>query len=119
MSEPARKTVLVVDDDKDICDTLKELFEDEGYVVFIAHDGGSALTTLRAAEPKPSVIVLDLMMPIMDGCTVHAIMLQDPQLAAVPVVMCTADPKRAPRGVRVIQKPVKLDALLEAVRSPL
>jgi CheY-like chemotaxis protein len=109
--------VLVVDDDEDICDTLRELFEDEGYAVSTACDGGVALAKLRQAPKKPDVVILDMMMPILDGAAVHALMRQDPELAGIRVVVCTADPRRAPPGVPVIQKPVSLAALLEAARG--
>ena len=58
--------VLVVDDDLDIRETVVQLLEDEGYVVFAAEHGASALSRLRGIDP-PCVVLLDLFMPVLDG----------------------------------------------------
>ena len=59
--------ILVVDDDPDIRDSLREVLEDEGYDVSCVGNGREALDHLKAASPRPCVILLDLMMPVMDG----------------------------------------------------
>jgi CheY-like chemotaxis protein len=59
--------ILVVDDDPDIRDSLREVLEDEGYDVSCVGNGQEALDHLKAASPRPCVILLDLMMPVMDG----------------------------------------------------
>jgi CheY-like chemotaxis protein len=108
-------TVLIVDDDDDIRDTLKELCEDEGYAVATAANGAEALTVL-AGPVAPCVVVLDLIMPVMTGNEVFATMQRDPRLAAVPVIVSTSDPSRAPGGVQVMKKPVDVERLLQAIR---
>jgi CheY-like chemotaxis protein len=59
--------ILVVDDDPDIRDSLREVLEDEGYEVACVGNGREALDHLKTAKPQPCVILLDLMMPVMDG----------------------------------------------------
>jgi CheY-like chemotaxis protein len=108
--------VLIVDDEADIRDTLKELFEDEGYDVATAANGAEALRLL-AGPTLPSVIVLDLIMPVLTGNEVFARMQLDPRLASVPVIVSTSDPSRAPSGVLIMKKPIDLDRLLGAIRQ--
>jgi CheY-like chemotaxis protein len=115
---PARRPVLVVDDDKDIRETLQELLEDEGYVVFTARNGGEALERVRAGQP--GLVVLDLFMPVMDGAEFRRRQLADPEIALVPVVVVSAaaglDERVASmRAVSHLEKPVRLEELLALV----
>ncbi len=112
-----KKTVVVVEDEQDICATLKDVFEDEGYAVGVAHDGVQALDLMHKLEDKPCIVILDLMMPVMDGNAVYRAMKADPDLDDVPVVITTSDPSRAPPGVLIMRKPVSLDVLLDTVRK--
>lgn len=109
-------TVLIVDDDDDIRDTLKELCEDEGYEVATAANGAEALAVLAGAV-APCVVVLDLIMPVMTGNELFATMQRDPRLARVPVIVSTSDPSRAPVGVPVMKKPIDVERLLAAIRQ--
>jgi len=109
-------TVLIVDDEADIRDTLKELFEDEGYAVSTAANGAEALRVL-SGPTLPCVVVLDLIMPVLTGNEVFAKMQLDPRLARVPVIVSTSDPSRAPSGVLIMKKPIDLDRLLGAIRQ--
>ena len=113
-----RKTILVVDDDQDIRDTLTELLVDEGYAVVSAAHGGEALSTLRR-EPRPDLILLDLMMPVMDGWQFRAEQSRDPAIADIPVVVVSAtgkDDKVAKLGAaQLLKKPIRLEDLLDAV----
>jgi two-component system response regulator MprA len=113
----ASKTIVVVDDEETICETLKDVLEEEGYAVEIAGDGIAALTLLRAMPVTPRMIILDLLMPRMDGNTVLTTLRADPALAEIPVVISTSDPSRAPSGVLIMRKPVDLDMLLDTVRK--
>jgi CheY-like chemotaxis protein len=108
-------TVLIVDDEPDIRDTLRELFEDEGYSVTTAGNGAEGLRLLEAA--LPCIIVLDLIMPVMTGNEMYARMQADPRLAKIPVIVSTSDPSRAPNGVLIMKKPVDLDRLLGAIKQ--
>ena len=83
------RTVLVIEDDPDVRNALAELLSGEGYQVSATADGAEALDTLRGGL-LPSVIVLDLMMPNMDGWDFRRAQLEDPTLAPVPVVLLTA-----------------------------
>jgi DNA-binding response OmpR family regulator len=107
--------VLVVDDDEDLRDSLAELFADEGYEVLTAGNGEVALHLLDTIE-LPCIVILDLMMPVLDGNQVYERMQNDPRLAKVPVIISTSDPSRAPSGLLIMKKPINLDRLLAAVK---
>jgi len=109
-------TVLVVDDDADIRETLRELLEDEGYRVRTAADGAEAVATMEA-DP-PCFVILDLMMPVMDGWEVATRMHEEQRLASVPVCVVTATPEWAPSdSAYVMQKPIDLGQLLALLRQ--
>jgi CheY-like chemotaxis protein len=108
--------ILIVDDEADIRDSLQEFFEDEGFRVATAANGAEALDQIRAGE-KPRVILLDLLMPVMDGSEMYERLQADPDLAQLPIIICTSDPRRAPSGVLTMKKPVNLGRLLTAVRQ--
>ena len=113
--------VLVVEDDADILRALVQVLQDEGHTVRAAENGLVALATLRArgAQP-PCVILLDLMMPVMDGWAFRAEQLRDPTLAHIPVILLTADGNAVEKaalltGAGALRKPVELATLLEAI----
>jgi CheY-like chemotaxis protein len=108
--------ILIVDDEQDLLDSLAEFFEDEGFSVVTARNGAEALARLGNGE-LPSVVILDLLMPVMSGIEVYEVMQNDPRLARLPVVVSTSDPSRAPSGVLIMKKPVNLDRLLSTVRQ--
>ena len=66
-----RKTIVVVDDEPGFCETVKDLLEDEGYAVEIAMDGRAGLDLLRRLPAPPCLLLLDLIMPILDGGAVY------------------------------------------------
>jgi CheY-like chemotaxis protein len=111
-----RRTVLVVDDEPDIRDSLRDALEDEGYEVAVARNGREALEAL-AALPRPVGIILDIIMPVMSGVEFYAAMQADPRFAGTPVLVSTSDPSRAPSGVLIMKKPIDLDRLLNAVAA--
>lgn len=106
--------ILIVDDEADIRDSLQEFFEDEGFAVATAANGEEGLARLRAG-PLPCIIILDLLMPVLDGNEMYEQMQADPALAGVPVIISTSDPRRAPSGVQIMKKPVSLMRLLASV----
>jgi CheY-like chemotaxis protein len=113
----SKATILVVDDDDDLRESLCESLADEGYdVVGVAH-GGEALEYLRRAPP-PRMILLDLMMPVMNGWQFRAAQQSDPAIADIPVVVLTAETNSL-RGKldvdELIPKPISLDRLLSVV----
>lgn len=114
-----RPSVLVVDDDDDLRDSFRDALEDEGYRVLTARNGYEALRTLRS-EPPPAVILLDLMMPVMNGWQFRTAQQLNPKLADIPVVIVTAGlhSDAATRDLaahRCLKKPVSVEDLLEAV----
>jgi CheY-like chemotaxis protein len=109
--------VLVVDDDRDIRECLRDVLIDAGYCVRIAAHGQAALDLLRQGD-LPNVILLDLMMPVMDGMSFRSHQLRDPQLAAIPLVLVTASgrpPGELMAGAQVLHKPLRMKQLLDAV----
>lgn len=109
--------ILIVDDDRDIRETLKELVEQEGFAAICAENGEDALAELRNGGVLPCVILLDLTMPVMDGFAFRAAQLADPALAAVPVVVMTADGNLEDKRKRIgaehaLKKPMEVDELL-------
>ncbi|HEY3109037.1 MAG TPA: response regulator, partial [Chloroflexota bacterium] len=83
------KTILVVEDDDDIRDSLTTLLIVSGFRVLSARNGREALAVLNECE-RPAVILLDLMMPEMDGWSFRAAQLRDPETAEIPVIVLTA-----------------------------
>jgi two-component system, sensor histidine kinase and response regulator len=111
-----RADLLIVDDERDIRESLAEFFAEEGFTVSVAADGAEALEALRTGEP-PRVVILDLVMPVLSGNEVYERMQADPRLTDTPVIVSTSDPARAPSGLLIMKKPVNLDRLLLAVRN--
>jgi CheY-like chemotaxis protein len=112
-----RKIVVVVDDEPGICETLAEVFQDEGYAVHCAPDGARALALFRSLDRRPCIVLLDLFMPVMDGNEVYEAMQADPALRDIAVVITTSDPSSAPAGVSIMKKPVSLKQLIETVHK--
>jgi CheY-like chemotaxis protein len=107
--------VLVVDDDADIRDALRDVLEQAGYSVAEAANGELALTYLEH-HPPPAAILLDLFMPVMDGWELARRLASAPELALVPILVVTASgPHWGYPGARVFRKPLNLAQLLEAV----
>jgi CheY-like chemotaxis protein len=119
----ARGDVMVVEDDYAIRETLKELLEEEGYRVIQAANGAEALSRLRTqARDTPKLILLDLMMPVMDGWEFREAIRHDPRLNAIPVVVISADHglEQKVSTMRVeawLSKPFELDQLLHTVEQ--
>jgi two-component system, sensor histidine kinase and response regulator len=109
-----RKTVLIVDDEPDIRESLREALEEEGYAVVEAANGKEALALLPDL-PRPCALILDIIMPVMSGNELYAAMQADPALADIPLVVSTSDPSRAPSGVLLMKKPVHFSRLLTTV----
>jgi CheY-like chemotaxis protein len=110
------KSILIVDDDLDIRETLRDAFEHQGYAVAVAGNGKEALDLL-ACPPRPSAVILDLIMPVMSGQELYAAMQADPTLSRIPIVVSTSDASRAPSGVLIMRKPIDLVRLLATVQS--
>ncbi len=113
-----RQRLMLIEDDFMLRAHLSELLAAEGYLVTCAADGAEALDRLER-EPTPAVILVDIMMPKMDGVSFRQAQLQSPALRNVPTIAMTAG-----RGIRdldslqfenVMQKPIDFDRLVEAL----
>jgi CheY-like chemotaxis protein len=112
---------MVIEDELDIREEVVDFLRDEGYEVLVAHNGKEALSLLRAGV-APCVILLDLMMPVMDGWTFRKEQMNDPALANIPVVVLSgvqdiakAVAQLAPAAC--LAKPFKIERLLETVKA--
>lgn len=116
-----RKSVLIVDDDADIRELLAEALIDRGFEVATAANGLDALQVLRGMCVRPSVILLDLMMPIMDGYGFLEQRRCDPALASIPLAIVTAghgvDLARLGDGLQIIAKPFDVPRLVGVLHA--
>ena len=108
--------MLIVEDDADIRESLGDALEFYGYEVATAENGWDALRLLRSGL-DPEVILLDLVMPVMNGWQFRKLQLADPSLAAIPVVVVSASAPGDARPDRHLSKPFGIDDLLAAVAA--
>ena len=115
----AERAVLVVDDDLDIREALTDLLTDRGFRVMSAANGREALRLLRGLKDAPSVILLDLMMPIMDGYGFLEEHGKDSALARIPVAIITAghgvDLDRIDNAAPIVPKPINVPRLFSVI----
>jgi two-component system response regulator MprA len=109
----------LVEDDVDVREALVEALSDRGYAVDTAGDGLVALQVLRGGK-RPGVILLDLMMPRMDGVEFRSAQRADPELADLPVIILSADARmdekaRAMKVQDAIRKPIDLEQLYRVI----
>jgi CheY-like chemotaxis protein len=117
------KSILIVEDDALTREALTVMLEEDGYRVRSAANGRDALDCLREGRP-PDLILLDLMMPVMNGWDFVRAQMGDPSLAAIPVVICsgTSDCKQQATALGAagyLKKPIEVEALLRTIRSQL
>ena len=113
-------TILIVDDDAGIRQLLVLFLEHKGYSAKTAANGLEALDELQPDQPLPQLILLDLMMPVMDGATFRQAQQADPRIAAIPVVVLSAAENieaQAPllTADAYVPKPIEFDSLLQIV----
>ena len=111
--------VLIVEDQADLREMMAQMLTLEGFDAETATDGVDALGKLQGTGPRPHLILLDMMMPRMDGWTFVDNQNRNPAIAAIPVVVLSALPRDRLRGVRVaavLQKPLNFDNLLDTIR---
>ena len=105
--------VLVIDDDDAIRESLRDVLADAGYEVAVAADGRQALGLM---SPRPALLLVDLMMPELDGWALMDELARTAPLADIPVCVLSAIASHAPpQAAAVLQKPVDLEMLLETV----
>jgi CheY-like chemotaxis protein len=113
--------ILLVDDDAPSAEGLREILEREGHAVVTATNGEAGLEALRH-DNGFGMILLDVMMPVMNGYEFRAEQLKDPKLAAIPVIVLTADGRAREkaaelRAKHIFQKPLSPPDLLRAIRE--
>jgi CheY-like chemotaxis protein len=113
--------VLIVEDDLDIRDALAQILEEEGYAVVTAANGREALDALRSGPP-PRLILLDLMMPVMNGWQFRAEQRRDPAIADIPVVIISADTHVGDKAQAIgiaeyFRKPIEISGLLQTMEK--
>jgi len=116
----AARRVLVIEDDADARTLMAQVLRIEGYEVAAAANGREALELLRPPASPPAVILIDLMMPEMNGLEFRSAQLGDPRLAAIPLLVISGDRLLDQQAAAVgaagwLRKPIELDALLAAV----
>ncbi len=124
-THPSRRTnnhrpVLIVEDDADLREMMAQLLSLEGFQTHAAANGRDALNYMHETGDHPDIILLDLMMPVMDGWEFRRHQQQDPELSGIPVVVLSAlDPSRAGdlHPDAFLKKPLDFDRLLEIVRT--
>jgi CheY-like chemotaxis protein len=115
-------TILIVDDDAGIRQLLLLFLEHKGYTAKTVANGLEALNQLQTDQPLPRLILLDLMMPVMDGATFRQTQLSDSRIAAIPVVVLSAAENieaQAPllTADAYVPKPIEFDSLLQIVEQ--
>ena len=116
-----RDTILVVDDDPGIQQTIASILEDEGYAVLCAPDGQEALVQLDRCPVTPALVVLDMAMPVMDGYQFAEELSQRGLRPTIPIMIVTADGRASQKAARLgaegyLAKPVTLLAFITEVR---
>jgi CheY-like chemotaxis protein len=114
--------VLLVEDDPDIREAIGDVLQEEGYTVEMADTGQQALDRLRGGDRLPDVILLDLMMPVMDGWKFRQEQKQHPAWEAIPVIVLSAVGNTQERAESIgasgcLRKPLDIDELLDMLEK--
>ncbi|RKI53617.1 response regulator [Corallococcus sp. AB049A] len=107
--------ILLIEDEEDIRDAVATLLEMEGYRVAQCVHGQDAWTWLQS-HPRPGLVLLDLMMPVMDGQAFLARLSQERMLDGVPIIVLSGSPFHPPGAAAYLRKPVSVASLMEVVR---
>lgn len=115
-----KKHILIIEDDEVILSLLKELLESENYYISTADNGEMAFVVLAKEKSKPDLILLDLMMPVMNGFQFMKKQSEDPELKNIPVVVMSADSQikeklRNTTAITFFRKPVKIATIIEII----
>jgi CheY-like chemotaxis protein len=113
-------SILVVEDDADHLEAVREILEDEGYIVEGADDGSVGLDRLLRG-PSPDALLVDLLMPVMDGWRFIAEVKERPALAEIPIIVISGSGERtlvsAPVSAGYLEKPINAARLLETLAA--
>ncbi|XXF77810.1 response regulator [Myxococcaceae bacterium GXIMD 01537] len=110
------KRLLIVDDEVAIVEALQDVLSGEGYEVDMAFNGAEGLKRMR--EQRPDLVLLDMMMPVMDGRELLHLMREDPALRPIPVIVMSAgriSEEERRLSSRFLAKPFELDTLLSSI----
>lgn len=118
----ATKKILVIEDDQYIRESIEMILESEGYHFISADNGKVALEKLCTMSELPSLILLDLMMPVMDGFQFRKELEKDSHLNKIPVVVMSADgqinnKQKQVDCVHYLKKPLELDDVVNSVQQ--
>jgi two-component system alkaline phosphatase synthesis response regulator PhoP len=112
--------VLLVEDDIDISEAVESILQEEGYKIQCAFNGKEALEYLRTAKSNPELILLDIMMPYMNGYEFRECQLKDPKISSIPTIILSAAGKHEDidklHFKETLKKPLDLDTLIDVVR---
>ncbi len=112
-----KHTILLVEDDRAIADAVATLLEDEGYQVFRAENGQQGMDVLKTM-PRPCLILLDMMMPVLDGHGFMRLLRSEDILISIPVVVVSATQGGIPENAKgFLRKPFELEALVQTVNE--
>jgi CheY-like chemotaxis protein len=111
----AHSTILIVEDEKESRETLREILELEGYDVETAENGREALAHLDARGDRICIMLLDLYMPVMDGWQLIERLRADGRLAQTPILVVTSAADQAPADLPVLQKPIDIDKVMREI----
>lgn len=103
--------ILVVEDDRDIRESLVDMLQDEGFLVISAENGKIGIELLQSSAHLPSLVLLDLTMPVMDGYAFRREQLKDPKFAAIPTALLSADGS--------LEEKAKLTGLKDYITKPI
>lgn len=123
MNDVARgREILIVDDDVDVREALAEILGDLDYQAVLANNGEEAMDYLRKSARKPCLILLDIMMPNMNGREFRAAQRGDPDLATIPVVILSAHANVGETANELgiqhfVRKPFELDELIAIIED--
>jgi CheY-like chemotaxis protein len=111
-------SILIVEDEPSIRENLRTLIELEGYPVYTAVNGQEGLKMLRSM-PRPCLVLLDLLMPVMNGMEFLAAKTDEDAIAAIPVCVISGVDQRPelPQGTDFMKKPIDFEGLLKFIRS--
>jgi CheY-like chemotaxis protein len=120
-SQPGKgRTILLVEDDEIVRRAVQMVLEWEGYQVQCAGNGQEALDALRLGQTQPCLILLDVMMPVLDGEQFRLEQLHDPSIASIPVIVVSAASfAEAVSAAHHIHKPFEVQELLDAIHEQL
>jgi two-component system chemotaxis response regulator CheY len=117
-----KKPILIVEDDAEVRESLADALRDHGYEVHSATNGREGLEVLTTIAALPGLVLLDLMMPVMDGFGFRDLQLKDPRIASIPTAVLSADGHVQLKAERAkvdeyVRKPVELATLVKLARK--